>query len=231
MINALLVEDNAVALERLEHTLSQFPELHIVARCQDAENAMHQLSRQPTDLLFLDIELPGIDGLQLLEALGEDKPEVVITTAFEQYAVRAFEFNVLDFLLKPITPERMAKTLQRYRETKLRHRKALQLRPHLFIRQGQQYEKLLVEDIIWIEAFGDYSRIQTQQQRLVVYERIKNLEEALEEEPIIERVHRSFIVNLEAITSIEGNTLAIGERLIPVSKSRIKTVMKKLRFL
>jgi two-component system LytT family response regulator len=236
-VRAVIVDDEPLARERLRSLLAERPGYALVAECPDGEAAVAVIGRERPDLVFLDVEMPGLDGFGVLEALGDDAPpHVIFVTAYDRYAVRAFDVRALDYLLKPIqrprfdealarlearsepggTPEEWAAIQDLLRE--LRERRGYPSR--LVVRSGAQVAFVPTAEVEWIEADGNYARIHARGRDYLLRETMKDLEARLDPDRFV-RIHRSAIVNVERISTVEPYfhgeyvvMLAGGRRLI-----------------
>lgn len=209
----------------LESHCRQFSELKVVASCGRVADALVVTGSQLIDLIFLDIEMPDASGFELLEQ-QEHRPLVIVTSAKKEYAFEAFQYEVTDYLTKPITLPRFRKAIQKV----LKLKKALnteELSDHLCIRVDKKLIKLNFDDILFLENVGDYIRLQTPGSKYIFYGTLKKMEEKLPDDRF-QKVHRSYIVNLEKIHKMEDNTLFINEEKIPVSRAQKRSLMKRL---
>ena len=209
-ITALIVDDEALARERVRTLLAEAPGVKLLGECSGGRDAVEAIVEQGPDLVFLDVQMPDLDGFQVLEALGEDDlPAVVFVTAYDEYALRAFEVHALDYLLKPIEPERFARTLARVRETlgdsnDRRLQDLLDARPtdRLVIRTRGKISFLKPSEIDWVEADGKHVKLHAGKETHVVRQQIQRLEPRLAPHGFV-RVHRSAIVNVDRIKELE----------------------------
>lgn len=218
-LRTLLVDDEFLALQLLENYVAQVEDLTLVDKLKSPVQAMTLLQTQPVDLLFLDIQMPGLSGLNLLQSLPRP-PVTIFTTAYPDYALNAFDLNAVDYLLKPFSFERFMQAVA----------KARQLMPPAVVYQPPDREFMTVKvdgklakvrfaDILFIEGLKEYVRIVCPDQRLVTLESLKNLEDTLPAGRFL-RVHKSYIVATDRVHSIEGNLLHLGPHKIPVSRSK-----------
>lgn len=228
MISCAIIEDDNFSRKMVE-TLSEKTGLLMVKNAfSSAQESMPWLAKNEVDLLFLDIEMPGISGIDLLKVLTR-RPEVIIISSNPSYAIDAFEFSVADYLLKPI------KDYNRF--LKAVNTVAVRLNKHLadsdmsiYIKLDSLLHKLNVDDILWVEAFGDYIKIQTNDKVHTVYSSIKKIEEKLSAKKFV-RVHRSFIVNVSQISNVSVSNLEINKRIIPISETYKDHLLQRLSIL
>lgn len=224
-INCIIVDDEIHARKVLEKYIQDIPHITLVKSCKNALEAMEVLRNSSVDAMFLDINMPKLSGLSFLESLV-NPPLVVITTAYREYAVDAYELDVIDYLHKPIPFPRFIKAISKIEE-KLQLKSNLQAVSQdntpdtslnfIFIKADKKTIKLNFEDIKYIEGLGDYIKIHTKSKTIVSKLTIKKMEELLPEN-LFPRVHKSFIISLQLIDSIEGNQVEIGDQKIPIGQ-------------
>ena len=227
-IKCIIVEDEPLAIQRLEDYVSKVPFLKLISSFDNAMEAIDFLKRQEVDLLFLDIQMDGLTGIQLLEAIA-NHPQVIITTAFDTYAIKGFELNVSDYLLKPYSFERFVNAVSKvYDKINLSDK-----RDHnsfVFIKTENRYEKLRYEDILFIEGVRDYRKIHTLQRKIMTLQTFSELEEQLPRERFC-RVHKSYLIALDKIESIERERIKIQEGYIPVSKTYKEEFLRRVNII
>jgi len=224
ILKCMAVDDESLALDLVEDNISKVPFLQLVKRCRNAMEAVEYLENNPVDLLFLDIQMPGMTGLQFLESLTK-KPMVIFVTAYQQYALDGFNLDVIDYVLKPINFERFLKAshkaLDYYKSKQVASRAAeVPKLEFLFIHADYSLMKIMLEDILYIEGLKDYIKIHLRTQKFPVVCRMtmKSIEEKLPSMDFV-RVHKSFIVSLSKMESIRSQKIKIGENHIPISES------------
>jgi DNA-binding LytR/AlgR family response regulator len=225
-IRCIIVDDEPLAREGMEKLVKDAGIFDLVATCNNALEANKILSQQKIDLMFLDIQMPGMRGIDFLKTL-QTKPLVIITTAYPNFALEGFELNVLDYLVKPITAERFLKAVNRAKDT-LESRGDVNANgktDFFFIRSASSYEKVFFNDILFIEAAQNYMTVHTEKGKLMALLTIKSLEEQLPSGKFL-RIHKSFIVSLEKVTSLRGNEVIIGAHKIPIGKNYKDELLK-----
>jgi two-component system LytT family response regulator len=210
-IRALIVDDESLARERVRTLLAAERDVRVVGECTGGREAVEAILEHGPDLVFLDVQMPDLDGFQVLEALGDELPAIVFVTAYDEYALRAFDVHALDYLLKPIEPERFARTLARVRET-LRDVNDRRLQDlldalatrgdRLVIRTRGKVSFLKAGEIDWVEADGKYVKLHAGRETHVVRQQLGRLETRLTPHGFV-RVHRSAIVNVDRIKELE----------------------------
>jgi DNA-binding LytR/AlgR family response regulator len=225
IIRCLAVDDEMLALDLLEDNIKKVPFLELVKACRSAMEAMEVIRNQPIDLLFLDIRMPDISGIQLIKSLHH-KPLIIFTTAFSKYATEGYDLDVIDYLLKPYSFERFLKAVNKaYEYMDLRNRASNQSNVKetgayanfLFVKADYKLYKINLKDILYIEGLKDYVKIYVGEKPIVTQMSMKALEEKLPPNDFI-RVHRSFIVAFHKIDFIQKQMLTIGKKEIPISE-------------
>ena len=217
MINTIIVDDEPLALDVLETYIEKIPDLHLVKRCTNALEARDVLFNQPVDLMFLDIQMPQITGIDFLKTLT-NPPLVIFTTAYPNYALEGFELDALDYLLKPISFDRFLKAVNRAVEQVNLQKASHSHSEHeadgedyFFVKADKKLVKVNYADIIYIEGLKDYVIIKLEQTRVITLQTMKSLEDKLPTSKF-KRIHRSFIVNIDKIHAIIGNMVEVLEK-------------------
>ena len=227
MIRCIIVDDEILARQVIQNHLQQIPGFEIVALCKNAAEASEALQKWDVDLIFLDIQLPGMTGLEFLRSLA-NPPLVVLTTAYPEYALESYEFSVIDYLLKPISFERFSKTINRIVNGRLFSQSAvekdLSQSDHIFIKSGNKFFKVNFSEIIYIEAMKDYLKIHAADYNLVTLQTMADMEKILTARQFM-RVHKSYIVAISHIKSIFGGSVEVGKTTIPIGISYKNNVM------
>lgn len=231
IIQCIAVDDEPLALNILEDYISKIPYLELKKTFTSGLACIEYLKENKTDLLFLDIQMEELSGIQLLKVL-KDRPEVIFTTAYHNYAIQGFDLDVTDYLLKPISFERFLIAVDKvYEKITLRKMPAMHSqessnknsdKDFFFVKTEFRLQKVFLSDILYIEGMGDYVRIVTNQERIMTLQSFKKVESVLTE-PRFVRVHRSYMVALDKITSVERNRIRIGDQLIPVGENYRKS--------
>ncbi len=232
MIKVLLVDDEFLALNLLEGYVRQVPDLQLVGRYKSPMDGIKALQETEVDLLFLDIQMPGISGLNLLKTLPK-APLTVFTTAYSEHAVTAFDLNAVDYLLKPFTFERFLQSLNKVREQLQQHQpkvlapEAATDKNYLIAKVDGKLMRIPHADILYIEGLKEYVRIVTQEGKYITLESLKNLEEELAASHFM-RVHKSYIIAAKKVQSMDGNMLEMNGHKIPISRSRREVIIKAI---
>lgn len=218
----LIIDDEPLAIDVIENYLQRLQIKHI-NRCENGIDAFQLLQRQSFDIIFLDIEMPMLTGLDLLKSLS-NPPQVIITTAYRDYAVEGYEFEVLDYLLKPISFPRFMKAMERA----FKNAPVTKTDPEfLFLKVDRKFVKIDVNEILYIESLKDYIRVKTPVDAFVTYQSLTSVTEKLPKEKFI-RIHRSFTIAIDKVKSIKGNFVEIGAQQIPVSREQRAELLRRV---
>ena len=224
MIRCLAVDDEPLALELLEDNISKVPFLKLVAACDSVTDAMKVLEKEPVDLIFLDIQMPGLTGLQFIESMTE-KPMIILITAYKQYALESYNLDVTDYLVKPVSLDRFikacnkAKQLFELKANRLNSNTPSATPPgYFFVNSDYSLVKITMSDIIYIEGLKDYIKIhlKSAQHPVVTRMPLKTIEEQLPASQFI-RIHKSYIVSVTYISAIRKSTVFIDSLELPLS--------------
>ncbi len=231
-MKCLIVDDNPMARAVLRQMVTQIAWLELAGECENALQVVNFLQKEKIDLLFLDVEMPGMSGLELLETLPQ-KPIVILITSKEDYAVQAFSLRVADYIVKPISLTRFTAAVQYARELKHTQKESAGnsiQEKFLFIRANNALTKINFDDILYVQALDDYVSIVTKDKKHTVHITMKAL---LENLPVPQfcRVHRSYIVALDKIESIADNMIVIAKQVIPLSESYKTELMSRLNLI
>lgn len=226
-IDCIIVEDEPLALERTRSYVQKLPFLNLLATFDNGTDALVFLKLNPVDLLFLDIQMDELSGIRLLET-ADIRCEVIITTAFNEYALKGYELQVTDYLMKPFTFERFLQAVERA-QANLSKKEITPEKKFVFIKTEYRLEKLLLSDVLFIEGMRDYRRIHTTSKRIMTLQTFRDLEQEIPAN-IICRVHKSFMVAIDKIESVERDRIRIGEQLIPISDTYRKAFFELINF-
>lgn len=232
-MNCIAIDDEPLALGLLEDNISKVPFLNLVATCNNAFEAMEVLQKENVDLVFIDIQMPGLTGLQFIASL-EKKPLVIFITAYKQYAVESYDLDVVDYLVKPVALERFVKACNRAKELyELKSGKgdasAGPTKDHFFVNADYSQVKIKFDDIIWMKGYGDYIKfhLKSADHPLVVRTSFKELERELPHDKFI-RIHKSYAVAVNEITAIRKNSIFLGDKELAVGETFREQVEKLL---
>ncbi|RPD46531.1 MULTISPECIES: LytR/AlgR family response regulator transcription factor [Chitinophagaceae] len=232
-MKCLIIDDNKVARLAMRQLVGQVQSLQLVAECSDALEAYNHLSKEHIDLLLLDIEMPEMTGIELTKQLPANiRPLIIFTTAKTDYAVEAFELSVVDYLVKPVALPRFLQAIERAKEALDSNRQDVRIdgQEFVFVKDNGILKKLNVEDILYLEAMGDYVKVHTAQKFHVLHSTLKAIEEKLPTSKFL-RVHRSYIVALNKIDYIQEGTIYIGKASVPLAETYKVMMNKRLNML
>jgi len=218
-INCLIVDDDLAALDILDNFISRIHFLHLLKKCENTIEAMAIIEEEKVDLLFLDINMPEINGIQLLNSI-KARPAVIFTTAYKEYALDGYDFNIVDFLLKPFEFERFLKAVNRANniisKSMKKHIIHVKQPRYIFVKSDYKLVKINVEDILFVEGLKDYIKIFTRQRLILTLMSMSAIEAKLPSDEFI-RIHRSYIIALSKIDFISRHRVVMGEKFIPIS--------------
>ena len=235
MIRCIAIDDENLALELIEDDIRKVPFLELVKTCRSGFEAMEVLQNEKIDLLFLDVQMPDISGIQFLKSLA-NKPLVIFTTAYEKYALEGFELDVIDYLLKPYSFERFLKAVNKAREYFSITGKVQSLEPeeaaqsasnYFFVKSDYKLVKIEIGEILYIESLKDYIKIYTGDKPVLTLSSMKAIEERLPSSDFI-RVHRGFIVNIGKIQYIQRNFITVENKEIPIGENYREAFLKAI---
>lgn len=218
--SCLVVDDEVLAREGIEAFILQTPFLDHVSSFGSAEPTLHFLKNHTVDLLFLDIQMPEMTGLELIKKI-ENPPQVIFTTAYREFAIDGFELNAVDYLLKPISYDRFLKAAKKAVAAQS------EKRDHIFIKSNGMIIKILLDTILYIESAKDYIFIHTTNNKYLTLISLRQIELSLPGSKFM-RVHRSYLIALKQVERIEGHQLHIGEQRIPISRPLREEVYKRI---
>ena len=225
----IVIDDDPVARAVIEHFIADTAEMELLASYGDATKAVSEGRLSSSDILFLDVEMPKMSGLELLETMS-DPPLVVLVTSKTEYAVDAFGFDVVDYLVKPVTYARFLKSVKRCQSILESRIDPGETPDHVFVKSDGRLMKVALAQVEWIEAQRDYVLIHTPGQEYFIHSTMKRLADRLNTTDFI-RVHRSFIVRMDKIQDIEDGSILIGKKVIPVGASYKDDLMARLHML
>jgi DNA-binding LytR/AlgR family response regulator len=232
-IKCLIIDDEPLAQRVLERYTQDVPSLELVQKCNNALDAIEILKEETIDLIFLDINMPKLTGLEFLRSL-KHPPLVIITTAYAEFAIQGYELDVVDYLMKPFGLERFLKAIHKVQDIlKQREQPHAEKTPpelledqYIFVKSSKKTYRLNLNDILYVEALGDYVKIYTPDRMIISYHSMKNIETLLSPRQF-PRIHKSFIVSLSKIELIEGNQVKLKDRYIPIG-TNYKAEFEKL---
>jgi DNA-binding LytR/AlgR family response regulator len=218
VINCILIDDEPLALQLLEDFVNKTPYLKLVGKFEEPLQALPLLKSMDVDLLFLDIKMPDITGIEFFKSLPT-KPEVIFTTAYSEFAIDGFELKAMDYLLKPISFEKFLSACNRTKEyLELKNSKSIKNKDYFFINASHKLHKVFYDDILYLEGFKDYTKIHltSSPAPLIILHNLKYFEDLLDQHEFI-RIHRSYIISIRKVTTASRKTVTIQAKELPVS--------------
>lgn len=230
-MKCIIVDDTNSARAVIKQLITQVEFLELINEFDNGIAAFNFLKKEEVDLIFLDIEMPDMNGLELLKTIDK-KPIVILNTAKKEYAIEAFELNVADYLVKPINLARFLTAVNRAKEIfdSKSHSVETPEKDYIFIRANSVLSKVQIKDIQYIQALGDYVNIYTEEKRHTVHMNLRAIEEKLSTD-LFYRIHRSYLINIDKISSIEKETAYIAKHPIPIGDVYKSTLLKKLNLI
>lgn len=232
-MNCIIVDDNKLARTAMKHLVEQVNFLTLIQECENSTEAYNAINNGNIDLVFLDVEMPDMTGIELIRNIDK-KPIVILITAKTDYAVEAFELNVADYLVKPVTLQRFLTSVSRAKELYDSHGGQVETNASendfIFIRNKGVLNKINLQDIEYLQALGDYVNIYTTERKFTVHITLTGIEKKLSSAKFL-RIHRSYIISLSKIDHIEGETLYINHHPIPVGEQYRQILLKKINFI
>ncbi len=229
-MKCIIIDDEKMARDILAHFISKHAELELVKQFENPTDAISYIKVNEIDLIFLDIEMPQMTGIEFITFVAESLPKVIITTSHTDFAIEAFKYNVSGYLVKPVKFDQFSLAIKKIvSENKIQN--TVNFKDNIvFIKDGKTIVKIDGSDIKLIECIGDYVTLYSKDKKYVVHSTMKAMEKRFSNNEYI-RVHRSFIIRLDAIEDIEDDTIAFGKKLIPIGKTYKKKVYKRLNIL
>jgi DNA-binding LytR/AlgR family response regulator len=234
MLRCIIVDDEPLAIEVLESYADRMEGLELVATCSNAVKAFDVLKKEKIDLIFLDIQMPKLNGIDFIKALSPT-PKVIFTTAYREYAIESYELDVVDYLLKPIAFNRFLMSVNKAMSEELEDKNvtesttvlASQDPPYIFLKADRKMVKVYLKDILYIESLKDYVRIKTAAKEIISLQKISYLEQKLPED-CFTRIHRSFIVPIKKIEAFSNHTVEVGGKELPIGRNYKAAVLEIL---
>ena len=222
MLKYIIIDDEPLAHEIIEEFCGMLPHVQLEKNCYNAMEAMQFLNENVVDFMFLDINMPKLRGLDFLKTLTKP-PKTIITTAYKEHALEGFELNVVDYILKPFSFDRLVKAVNKVSEsqstkTVIKEVSSSVESKRIFVKGDKKHHQLNLDDLLYIEAYGNYTKLFLTHEMIVSHEKISHFEDILEATSFL-RVHKSFIVAIDKIKFIEGNRILINEYKIPIGQT------------
>jgi DNA-binding LytR/AlgR family response regulator len=225
-MKVMIVDDEPLAHRVLLHHLTEFTDIEVVKQCYNASEALSYLAKQQVDLMFLDINMPALSGLDMLRVMATP-PQVVMVTAYQEYAIDGFELDVTDYLLKPVSPQRLQQAIE-----KVRARRSVSIvepaNQHIFVKVEREKRKLTIKHIRYLEAYGNYVKVWLEDEMVLANSTLKSLLTELPQGTFLQ-IHKSFVINIEHVQSIDTDTVTLaGGCAVKIGKSYKREVKASL---
>ncbi|WP_456866938.1 LytR/AlgR family response regulator transcription factor [Galbibacter sp. BG1] len=228
MLKYIIIDDEPLAHEIIEEFCSMLPHLQLEKNCYSAMDAMQYLNENTVDFMFLDINMPKLKGLDFLKTLS-NPPKTIVTTAYKEHAIEGFELNVVDYILKPFSLDRLVKAVNKVPESQslktITKEVASKTSMRFFVKGDKKHHQIDLNDLLYIEAYGNYTKLFLKNEMIISHEKISYYESILKKDNFL-RVHKSFLVATDKIKFIEGNRILINEHKIPIGQTYKSNVNK-----
>ncbi|MFN3404138.1 MAG: LytR/AlgR family response regulator transcription factor [Cytophagaceae bacterium] len=228
-IDCLIIDDEEMSRSMVKHFVQQTESLNLVGVCESAIEASNMITKTKVDVLFLDVEMPEMSGYDLIKSL-DDPPLIVLITSKKEHAVEAFEYKVVDYLLKPLNYARFLTAVSKVKEILDSSKISVLNKNELYVRTEQKFVRIMLDEVLYIEALADYIMIFTKNNKYIVHSTMKGFQARLPQDRF-SRVHRSYIVNNDKIEAIENLFILIGGKSIPIGASYKDEFMGRLNLL
>ena len=225
-LRCLIIDDEPLSLDVLEKYIEDAPDVQLEGRCNNAMEAIEMLKNVEVDLIFLDINMPKLSGIDFVKAM-DDLPEIIFTTAYPEYAVESYDLEVLDYLVKPISFDRFLRSVNKASRKILGDNGSQQTSSFLMIKTDKKLFKIQHSDILFFESIGDFIKIHTREKVHISNETLKNIEKQMSPKEFV-RIHKSYIISLKALKYLEGNQAVVDKHKLPVGGTYKENLMKLL---
>ncbi|MBE0650889.1 MAG: response regulator transcription factor [Bacteroidales bacterium] len=225
-LRCIITDDEPMARKGLQGYIEKIDFLEMVAVCEDAIQLGNVLKEQAVDLIFLDIEMPYLSGVEFLSGITRP-PKIIIVSAYEQYALKGYELDVADYLLKPVSFERFMKAVNKVYDRFEKEKTDNSLPDSIFVKTSKKYEKVRFEDILFVEGMENYISITTAENKFIAHTKLSSFIQELPKRNFVQ-IHKSFVVNIDKVTLLEGNLLGIDGYRLPVSRNYREHIKKIL---
>lgn len=229
-MNCIIVDDNILALKATEQFINKVEFLNLIGSFNSPLNAFSFIAQNKVDLIFLDVEMPDLNGIEFIKTLGQPRPLIILTTTHKDYAPEAFENNVTDYLVKPIEHSRFINSVLKAKKICESHKIDSIDNETAFIKKGSTIVKINMSEILWIESLGDYVTLNTEKEKFVVHSTMLEIMERFSAKEFI-RIHRSFIIRLNKIENIEDDLIHFCKKKFPIGKTYRQEVLRRLNLI
>ncbi len=230
MTNCIIIDDDPLMRKILKDMIQKHPELQFNEEFSEPIMALEYLKKNSVQLIFLDIEMPNMTGLEFIETFENQLPEIIITTSHESFATKAFEYNVSGYLVKPIKPAEFHKAVQKVLKNNGEEVQTHSNSDIFFVKKGATIKRVSTKDVTMIECIGDYVNIYTDTEKYTIHSTMKAIENRFDANEFI-RVHRSYIVRFDKIEEIEDDSISFGKKIVPIGKTYRQEVFSKFKML
>lgn len=232
----LIIDDEPLARDLMRNHIEKLENFEIVAECGDAMKALKELRNHPIDLMFMDIQMPQITGIEFLKTL-KHPPKVIITTAYREYALDGFELDVVDYLLKPITFERFLKSINKFyqiAQEEIQSTTSISAslpteESYIYVKENKKVLKLYLNEILYVEGLSEYVQIYTERKKIITKTTMNNMQEKLPDEAFM-RIHKSFIVSMAKIEAFTSHSIEVLGKELPIGRSYKNSVLEALQY-
>ena len=230
MLSCILIDDEPLALNLLESYVETIPFLKLIGKCNSAIAAIEIMEKVHVDLIFTDIQMPNLSGMEFSKMMLNKKTKIIFTTAFEEFALESYKVNAIDYLVKPISYSEFFTAAEKAKQQITQSENQISVDDYIFIKSDYKLIKIDLKDLIYVEGLKDYLKFYTvnSEKPILTLKSMKSLEEELSKKQFM-RVHRSFMVNLKKITTIERNRIVFGDKYIPVSEKYKEAFLKFIK--
>ncbi|MES2836462.1 MAG: LytTR family DNA-binding domain-containing protein [Bacteroidota bacterium] len=229
-MNCIVIDDEELSRKSIEHCIKQSDFLNLKMSFDSPIKALSYLQTNKIDLIFLDIEMPEMTGIEFIKTLKINVPQIILATSHPEFALEAFEYTVTDYLIKPLTFSRFFKSVSKAKEIFDNQQSFSAESDDFFIKKGTSIIRINKSEILWVEASGDYAILNTRKEKFMVHSTMKSIEDKLPMKDYL-RVHRSYIVRIDKIDCIEDDAISYDKKLIPIGKTYKEEVYKRLNLL
>lgn len=229
-MKSIIIDDNEIALLATQQCVLKAEQIKLLKTFNNALQALSYIASNQVDLIFLDIEMPELNGIEFIKAMKHPHPLIVLTTSHPEFALEAYENNVLDYLVKPIALPRFLNAVAKAQAMHEKHNIDKIENDIIFIKKGNIIVKVNKSDVLWIEGLGDYVTLNTEKEKFIIHSTMHAIEQKFASNEFI-RVHRSFIIRIDRINNIEDNCISYYDKFIPIGKTYREAVFKRLNLL
>jgi len=228
----IIIDDEPIAIDVIKSHLKNFKDIEVIGECENAIEALELINKTSVDLVFIDIEMPQINGIDFLKNVKRDF-KVIITTAYRDYALEGYQLDVIDYLLKPISLERFIKAINKYFQfsksgvIEFKQEAVLDANLFIYVKDGKETHKIYLKDILFIESLREFLKIHLSDRTIEIRFKISEFEEKLPKDFFI-RIHKSYIISMGKISSFNNNTISVSNKVLPIGRTFVEQVKQRL---